>query len=37
MLRKRYELYKAAAPLEKSLADSPNSPPPEMTGGIEPV
>jgi hypothetical protein len=36
IFRKRYTLYKAAASLEKSLADSPNAPPPQIPGGIGP-
>jgi hypothetical protein len=37
ILSRRYAWYKAAATLEKSLADSPDTPPPEMKSGIGPV
>src|SRR3954451_18938760 len=37
ILRRRYALYKAAASLEKMLADPPNTLPPGMTGGIGPL
>ncbi len=37
ILRKRYVFYKAAASLEESLVDSPDTPRPEMKGGIGPV
>jgi hypothetical protein len=36
ILRKRYALYKAAASLEKSLADIPSQPPTGKPGGIGP-